>query len=577
MSLQESGYLFDFLKKCECKNEKLYRKIVEAIRSSLDINQTKKTIINVIGQALSADRCFIIEYDKKNDIFERHQEEYLSSDSIKSCVDIDLNTNLPVLVNWLKQGKLMIHNHSKAKLGHQEINLTDNQFKAEKSIVEEYKIYSGVVFPIFYANEFLGDIVLHYSDKEHEVGEEEMSLLQILSGQLSIALHQSRIFEKMKIQNEIQTTILNNIPFMAWLKDVDGKYIMVNKKMAESYGTSQDEMIGKGDFDYTPDFAEKYVELDSEVMKTKETKIIQEPIMNKGKRRWSETFKSPIIDSKGNVLGTAGLAHDITDRKESELELIKRQEKIIAQAQREKINRNIIEILRSSLDKAIIKKQFVRNIGKFFNADRVFFSEYDSKNKIYLPVDENSEYLSSEEEKSFINFDWTSSCVQEHIQPLLEKREVNIYNWQEYISHHPEKCRDFISLFEEANVKSSYNFPVLHQTDIIGYFCIEFTQKVFELSDEDMLRIRSICTQAAVALYQADLYMKAQNAISLKNEFISKTISGAKTILNNIVELSTAMEGHEKQCEKHIEHLDHIKENIILLLDLIKDVNMNVD
>ncbi len=43
------------------------------------------------------------------------------------------------------------------------------------------------------------------------------------------------------------------------------------------------------------------------------------------------------------------------------------------QAEREKISKNIIEILRSSLDKNIIKHLFVKNIGKYFNADRVLF------------------------------------------------------------------------------------------------------------------------------------------------------------------------------------------------------------
>lgn len=567
--------LFDFLKKCECKNERLYKDVVEAIRDSLDINKTKKTIINVIGQALNADRCFIIDYDKKENRFKVIQQEYLSSSDLKSCIGLDINISLPNFVKEFKSGKTLIYNQSIASLDGQKINLNDEEFKAEKFLIEEYKVYSSVVFSIFYSNEFFGDLVLQYVGKEHQVGEDEMNLLQTVSGQLAIAIHQAELFEQMKIQNEVQNAILNNIPFMAWLKDVDGKFMMVNKKMAEAYGASQDEIIGKYDSDFTPEQAKNYRETDLEAMDTKETKVVEESIINKDELRWSETFKSPIIDSHGNVLGTAGLAHDITDRKAAELEILQKQEQILQHAQRERISRSIIEILRSSLDKSMIKKQFVRNIGKFFNADRVFICEYDSEKKIYLTADIDSEYLSNHDVKSFVGYDWSHPEIFEYVKPLLEKREIKIPDWNLYMQENPNISSGYKKLYEDYGIKSNYKFPILNQSDMIGYLCVQFTQKCHELDEEDITRIRSICTQAGIALYQANLYKEAQEAIKLKNEFISDTVSVAKTILNNIVELSEAMAGKETQCEKHIEYLDHVKENIILLLKLTNDVTKN--
>ena len=34
--------------------------------------------------------------------------------------------------------------------------------------------------------------------------------------------------------------------------------------------------------------------------------------------RWFETFKSPIFDAQGQVIGTTGFAHDITARRQAE-------------------------------------------------------------------------------------------------------------------------------------------------------------------------------------------------------------------------------------------------------------------
>lgn len=567
--------MFNLFKKCECKNEDLYKKVVETVRSSLDIKKTKQTIITVIGETLNADRCFIMEYDQKNNRFKNHDEEYLSSPLLNSYKNYDFNVNIPHFVNEFKLGKTLIYNQNKAQFDGKEIKFNDKNFGAEKRIIQQNNVYSGVVYPIYYADNFLGDIVVHYVEKKHNASEEEINLINVVAGQLAVALYQANLFDKLKEQNDIQNAILNNIPFMAWLKDANRKFIMVNKKMAELYGVNQDDFIGKDDTDFTPEFGAKYLESDLEVMQKRETLVIEEYVINNGEKRWAETFKSPIIDASGNVLGTAGLAHDITYRKETELELLKRQDEIMQYAQREKISRNIVEILRSSLDKTIIKKQFVRSIGNFFNADRVFLAEYDKTKQVYLPVETGCEYLSSNKEKSFVGYDWTIPQASEYIKPILEKREFNIPNWDTYIKQNPKRSEDFINLFEDANVKSSYNFPVLHQTEIMGYFCIEFTQRVRELTDEDIERIRSICTQAAIALYQADLYTKAQAAIALKDEFITKTIVGAKNILNNIVEISDAMTKTEAQCEKHIGHLNNIDKNIQMLLKLINDLSEN--
>ena len=37
-----------------------------------------------------------------------------------------------------------------------------------------------------------------------------------------------------------------------------------------------------------------------------------------GKERWFETFKSPIFDAQGQVIGTTGFAHDVTARRQAE-------------------------------------------------------------------------------------------------------------------------------------------------------------------------------------------------------------------------------------------------------------------
>lgn len=241
-------------------------------------------------------------------------------------------------------------------------------------------------------------------------------------------------------------------------------------------------------------------------------------------------------------------------------------------AERERISRTIIEILRSSMDKKTIKKLFVKNIGKFFDANRVYFSDYDSSTNTYLPVDENSEYLSDAKQKSFIGFDWSKPNINGHIQTLLEKREIKITDLDKYIKENQNLDKGLISRYVDFDVKSSYNFPVLHQDNIIGYFCIEFTDRISILSEEDINRIRSICTQAGIALYHAELYLQAQQCVVSKESSISEISEQIKEPAHEILDLSKLLSKNEFDRKTQIGYLNTIIYSCNHLLKLTKTI-----
>jgi PAS domain S-box-containing protein/putative nucleotidyltransferase with HDIG domain len=137
------------------------------------------------------------------------------------------------------------------------------------------------------------------------------------------------ITERKRVEEALQKNrgdliaIIDNLPFLAWLKDSEGRFIAVNVAFARSCGfPSANDLVGKTDIDIWPKhLAEVYRADDLEVIRNRQQKSVEEPIAYKGVEKWFETYKAPLYDTNGNVTGTTGFARDITERKQAEEKL----------------------------------------------------------------------------------------------------------------------------------------------------------------------------------------------------------------------------------------------------------------
>lgn len=116
------------------------------------------------------------------------------------------------------------------------------------------------------------------------------------------------------------SAIIENQPGLVWLKDLDGRFRAVNQGFASSCAYNRPEdVIGKTDFDVWPgELAEKFVAYDKMVIETGESLMVEEAISSPDGPRWFETFKTPVRDSNGAIIGTTGFAREISDRKKAE-------------------------------------------------------------------------------------------------------------------------------------------------------------------------------------------------------------------------------------------------------------------
>lgn len=143
----------------------------------------------------------------------------------------------------------------------------------------------------------------------------------------------SDLTEQFELQSLISRTktqqkaIIDNIPYLAWLKDNEGRYIIVNEPFAKKYGIESDEITGKTDFDIAPkSIAEKIKRSDVEIMKKGKRQLTEEIENTAEGKNWIETFKTPIFNEENKLIGITGISRDITERKQMEDKTREREE-----------------------------------------------------------------------------------------------------------------------------------------------------------------------------------------------------------------------------------------------------------
>ena len=148
--------------------------------------------------------------------------------------------------------------------------------------------------------------------------------------------------------------VIDTNPDFIFAKDREGRFTLVNEAIAECYGCTVEELIGKSDADFNANVEEVefFRQKDLEVMETAQERFIPEEQITdcRGQIRWLQTVKRPILDDEGRAMMVLGAATDITERKRME-EILLQRERDLSEAlqERERISQDLHDGILQSL------------------------------------------------------------------------------------------------------------------------------------------------------------------------------------------------------------------------------------
>ena len=291
------------------KLKNLVYKISNAVNTTKDLNELLTVIRIELSNVIDTSNLFIALYDKETDeitlpYFVDQKDRFVRFPAKKSLTNYLIRQNKPMLLKNEDYLRL---------LAEDEIEI----------IGTPAKVWLGV--PLNINDETIGAIVIQNYLKEDAFDEKDLELLRFISNQISISISQKQADDIVRESEYRLRQIIDTVPHMIYLKNKDGRFMLANKATASAYGLRVDEIEGCKQTEIHNDTDERnqYIEDDYYVLNKGKINIRQEEKFTdiNGEIHYMQTIKIPLRTEIDNGEALLGVAIDITNHRNAEIQL----------------------------------------------------------------------------------------------------------------------------------------------------------------------------------------------------------------------------------------------------------------
>ena len=278
-------------------------------------------------------------------------------------------------------------------------------------------------------------------------------------------------------------SILDNSTAVIYVKDLESRYLRVNRRFEEIYNIAKGQAKGKTDFDLFPkDLAEALRANDQKVLEAGTPLEFEEVVAHTGGIHTYISIKVPLFDPWGRPYAVAGISTDITERKKTE------------------------EALLMEIGTVLLRNLDVRELFTAISATlrRIMPHEYASL-ALYGPEGRDLRLLSLEqpETEAALGREMLSPAQEALAGRAMNSRQPLILN---DLESSPATSKATGRLMAEG-VKSACFLPMITQDRVLGTLNLVSRQKgAFDQRHVDLLQ--QVTGHVAIALDNALTYRK---------------------------------------------------------------------
>ncbi|WP_449420312.1 EAL domain-containing protein [Phormidium nigroviride] len=330
----------------QAKREAIINKIVQAMRSTLALDEVMQITVDQLQTALETTRCLICQVEINNQT--RACYVSMTATNRENIIGVQCGFS-KVHYQTLSQGETVIASNF------------DNLPPQIQDLLRIFEVRSLAIIPLLYRDLFLGVISLHQCDRPREWSSEEISLVKVIADQCAIAIHQTELYQKAQaelaerkraeeavllIQQQfaaIATNIPGSVYRIAIHPDGNMSLLYISPGVQEITGISPAEAIARPEslieIIHPDDKAMFDTSLQTSIETLQPCHREYRVISTSGQVKWVQDSGHFSKDSNGNVI-IDGVALDISNAY-GELSLRKQAEEALLQ--REQRFRSLIE------------------------------------------------------------------------------------------------------------------------------------------------------------------------------------------------------------------------------------------
>jgi len=305
---------------------------------------------------------------------------------------------------------------------------------------------------------------------------------------------------------------VQDLPALAWAKDMDGRYIYVNAATVQAFGRAADAILGQSDAElFSQETAEVFRKNDQSALELGRRLQTVEVLHDaKGNPRYSLVTKFPIKDGDGTTY-VAGTAIDITEQ-----HTVYAQQEFLFQ---------ISEMIRTAGDADALMRDITAALGGFVKVDRCLFNEIDLKADREIVVSE---------------FDTVGrSVIGEHRVSAYSPETTALMRSGKTVVNRDSKVDDrttpyFESVYEPAGERSYVAVPMIRDGQWVGsLWCSSVTTRNW--TDQDVQLIEAVAerTWAAVERLRTETSLRQyaeRNSLLLELGDLTRNVSDPNEI-----------------------------------------------